>query len=748
MAVTEKVLIWVQQRGAKQTSMAMKGLAVSMAAVGYTAVRVGKNLTEAADSYTNLTNRTKVFAKSQESAAYRMQETIRIARDTHQTIDSISSIVQRVSLAQASTGMGDEQLVKVAENLSKAAMLSGATGQEAEGALRQFTQGLAANRLAGQELNSVLEQTPLVAQMIADEMEVPIGSLRGLAEQGKLTSEFMIQVFGKDSEKLNKMMAGWDWPIEAMFTDLRREWKLGMGKFLKDSGLEGAFKEKLVGIKETFQEMMTALSDPTLMGNVVAAFKAVGGALAAVGAAAAVAGIGFLIVSAPIATMVVAAIALAGAMAALWDVEITLGEHTGTLGDAFSAAWGQVKKFTSYIGDVLVKVALNAVAVLGTLGETVWNALSGNWGELGFEGIKKSFEANQGYWKTQGEGIANGLASGLGSNVTGIVGDFAGATADDIANVMTAAFGDIDFDMANIMFGEDFMSSSKAKFDALAAQHKASINAKPADGNSVTATHDLKAEALIGRVTEVKGLTKQFLDAQAAMKKMELSMEQLGEKSVYTEVMHNEMVLYLDDMELAIQKATSLAALGAEGGVLGTFGATIASQLEEAADAGKAFGTILAAGFEGATDALVDFVNTGEMNFKAFASSMLKMISQIIMKLMIMKMLEGIAGGGGFGSGMATDILGAMGHRATGGPVGAGQPYLVGEKGPELFVPPSGGSIKNAKATAGMQQQAPQVTIINSDDPASIPAAMDTEAGQDVILNIIQRNPEVLRPLG
>jgi hypothetical protein len=70
---------------------------------------------------------------------------------------------------------------------------------------------------------------------------------------------------------------------------------------------------------------------------------------------------------------------------------------------------------------------------------------------------------------------------------------------------------------------------------------------------------------------------------------------------------------------------------------------------------------------------------------------------------------------------------------------------MVGEKGPELFVPPSGGSIKNASATAGAQQQAaPQITIVNSTDSQSIIDSMNTDAGAEVILNVIKQNPEVL----
>jgi type IV secretory pathway VirB2 component (pilin) len=58
---------------------------------------------------------------------------------------------------------------------------------------------------------------------------------------------------------------------------------------------------------------------------------------------------------------------------------------------------------------------------------------------------------------------------------------------------------------------------------------------------------------------------------------------------------------------------------------------------------------------------------------------------------------QGQSGGGGAGLGavvtsLVTGLLGSPG-RATGGPVSAGRAYLVGERGPELFVPPGEGRI-------------------------------------------------------
>jgi phage-related minor tail protein len=88
------------------------------------------------------------------------------------------------------------------------------------------------------------------------------------------------------------------------------------------------------------------------------------------------------------------------------------------------------------------------------------------------------------------------------------------------------------------------------------------------------------------------------------------------------------------------------------------------------------------------------------------------MATEIITKMLTMyvfKSLLGLFGGGGgslfsgqgpvampgagVGGGASMFMPGAPSFRANGGPVTGGSPYVVGERGPELFVPGTGGSV-------------------------------------------------------
>lgn len=72
--------------------------------------------------------------------------------------------------------------------------------------------------------------------------------------------------------------------------------------------------------------------------------------------------------------------------------------------------------------------------------------------------------------------------------------------------------------------------------------------------------------------------------------------------------------------------------------------------------------------------------------------------------------IEG-AGGGLFGS-LLGGLAGALGFRANGGPVMAGQPYIVGERGPELMIPSSSGDVVSNRDMGGMAGTTVNMTVV------------------------------------
>lgn len=99
---------------------------------------------------------------------------------------------------------------------------------------------------------------------------------------------------------------------------------------------------------------------------------------------------------------------------------------------------------------------------------------------------------------------------------------------------------------------------------------------------------------------------------------------------------------------------------------------------------------------ESAVDAFADFATGSGDAIEDFVQRALRDIARLIARMTILRALSLATPGGGF---LASLIPG----RAHGGPVRKRQPYVVGERGPELFVPQSSGRVvPNDQAQGGM----------------------------------------------
>lgn len=92
-------------------------------------------------------------------------------------------------------------------------------------------------------------------------------------------------------------------------------------------------------------------------------------------------------------------------------------------------------------------------------------------------------------------------------------------------------------------------------------------------------------------------------------------------------------------------------------------------------------------------------------------------------------------GGGGLGSALASTGIGLLGlpGRATGGPVSPGQAYMVGERGPELFVPTASGRVEPSARPQGNVQ-----VTVNISAPQNADQAFMARTGRQVARSVRQ----------
>jgi lambda family phage tail tape measure protein len=136
-------------------------------------------------------------------------------------------------------------------------------------------------------------------------------------------------------------------------------------------------------------------------------------------------------------------------------------------------------------------------------------------------------------------------------------------------------------------------------------------------------------------------------------------------------------------------------------------------------------------------DTLTKFFETGKIDFRSFITSILHEIARLQAQKAAASILGLFGGGGGIGDfigglfkGGASPAFGSTafwGGKAEGGNVNSSNSYMVGERGPELFVPKGAGTIiPNNQLGSAMGGQ-PQV-VYNGPYIANM-SAIDTQSG-------------------
>ncbi|HCL3955953.1 TPA: tape measure protein, partial [Pseudomonas aeruginosa] len=168
----------------------MTALAASIkaAALGLGALFSIREIIQTTDAWTNLQNRLRLVTSTQAQLAAVTDDVYRIAQLTSSALDSTATVYQRFAQNADRLNISQRQVASLTDTVAKSIAISGASAQSAEAALVQFGQALASGVLRGEEFNSVSEQAPALLKAIADGLNVNIGELRKMANEGQLTA--------------------------------------------------------------------------------------------------------------------------------------------------------------------------------------------------------------------------------------------------------------------------------------------------------------------------------------------------------------------------------------------------------------------------------------------------------------------------------------------------------------------------------------------------------------------------------
>lgn len=243
-------------RSANNSVQEFTGRLVSMAAA-YTVVRTAIS---SADEWTNLGNRIKLVTNGSAEFEAAQSNIVSIARETRQSLSATGELYQRIATNQKELGLSGQEVADVVKTISQTLVISGTAASSAQAALVQLGQAFASGTLRGEELNSVLQQAPSLANAIADGLGVPIGKLRELGAAGKLTASDVISALQNQASAVDSSFGKISATIGQSLEVARTNLTVFIGELDQASGASAALASNIVSLSSNLPAVATAFA--------------------------------------------------------------------------------------------------------------------------------------------------------------------------------------------------------------------------------------------------------------------------------------------------------------------------------------------------------------------------------------------------------------------------------------------------------------------------------------------------------
>ena len=184
---------------------------VALAVGGISAI---KGLLNLSDEMTNNKARLNLIVDDGGSVEALQNKIFVSAMNARASYQTTTDIITKLGLQASKAFKGNDELIAFAEQLNKTFAISGTEATGIESTMYNLTQALSTGVLRGQDLNAVFSNAPQIVQNIADYLNVPIGKIRDMAADGKISAQIvknaMLKAADETNAKFNKMPMTWN----------------------------------------------------------------------------------------------------------------------------------------------------------------------------------------------------------------------------------------------------------------------------------------------------------------------------------------------------------------------------------------------------------------------------------------------------------------------------------------------------------------------------------------------------------
>lgn len=723
------------------------GVTAALTALG-AVLSVGQ-IIQFADSITNVRNRLALLAPTQQAVNDQFKAIAAIAISARTPLEQTADLYFRIARNSKELGISQREAGRITESVAKALVASGMSANEAAGPLLQLGQALSSGRFQGDELRSILEGLPPVAKALATQLKVPIGALKELGSQGKISAQDFVNAmrtardsiesdFAKTAPTIGQALQQLQTSIAILFDEILQ--KTGISKsFAQSLELLAAniyfLKDSVDSIIDNFVllgKVLLAVVSASIFGKLIKGFQIVRGAITSAGGPLK----GFIELLKKVAPAI-------GAFLGIDALTAIFGDENKQA--AADSAAERIRKFREEMARL--KENLPNEATAGTppyidptklakareevqkISDTYLNTLQDQQKRLELENSLVGVTEKQRQVK---QSLAD-LESGYLKTVTDLMQKYRDAsisgTEEDVAKMreieaqlktVSDAYGQ-QISVVQQLTEENFRLNEAYKqrqaLTEFAIKAEIDVNKK---------LRDIQHEMATATMPEIQ---KKYADiryaaeetARSAIEQENSRRRQLGlvKMSAQEEQKYRDAALKGTNELIAAQKAAYDQSRSFSFG----WKKALNEYVENATNSAKAAENVFKRATQGMEDAIVNFAKTGKFEFKGFLNSVLEDLLRSQVRQLMAQVFNI-----GSSSGMGGNIIGGLGKIlgfANGGIIPTNNPVLVGERGPELLSGAAGRTVIPNEKLGGTS-----VTYnINAVDASSFKALVAADPG-------------------
>lgn len=192
---------------AAKAGAAFAGAAMGIEAAGRALKDMAVSAIKTTDQLTQLRARIDLINDGSQSTAEIMDKVFSAANRSRGSFLDMADSVAKLNLLAKDAFTSNDEAIYFVEQLNKQFKIAGAGVQETTSAMYQLTQAMAAGKLQGDEFRSIMENAPMLAQSIAQEMGLSVGQLKEMSSQGLITADIIKNALFASAEETNAKFA-------------------------------------------------------------------------------------------------------------------------------------------------------------------------------------------------------------------------------------------------------------------------------------------------------------------------------------------------------------------------------------------------------------------------------------------------------------------------------------------------------------------------------------------------------------